>query len=316
VAIEVVCPRCTARLQVPEEAAEAQAKCPHCHEVFDVNNAFPSTPANALPVTEYRRPESGANPYPETRDDPIPDSNNPYAAPLSAFEQEQLTGIGVQQAPLQLGRVDPGKTFQLAWELLKANLPILVLTHLAFFMISFAIQLPHEVAQRNEMQQVSAVIYMVGTAFQWFLTIGLMLITIRVARAQPVEFGLLFAGAPWFIRFAIANVLFAFMVLVGLIAFIVPGIYLALRFWTVGYFIVERDCSVMEAFSLAGQFSEGNKASFIVVFAITIGVGIAGALMFCVGLIFAYPLIMMMWTITYMMMTRQPIHQPGITETR
>ena len=134
--------------------------------------------------------------------------------------------------------------------------------------------------------------------------------TLGVARGQRVEFGALFAGGPWFWRVVLCNILYGLMVLLGCIAFIIPGIYLAVRFWPATYFIVDRDCDVMQSFSLAGEHMEGNKLACIGVFFMGFLVAALGMLLFCVGFIFAYPVITTMSTIAYLMMTRQPIARP------
>lgn len=304
--IEVQCPRCAARLHVPDEAAGAQAKCPHCQEVFRVDGVEEATavaPPTPPPVTPANDPYAGlaetTNPYADPPKSSQPD--NPYAPPETDDTYEVAT---------QLGRVDPGMALQLSWDLLKANLPILVTTHGAFLLIQLVFQLISSVAEQNGQPFAVMAIALGSTAAQWFLTIGLIIVTLQVARGQQPEFGVMFSGGPWFARVAVANLLFGLMVGLGFVLFIVPGIYLALRFWPFQYFIIDRDCSISESFSLAGQFTEGNKMSCFALGCIGVVVFLAGLLMLCVGLFFAYPVIMMMWTVAYLMMTRQPIQRP------
>lgn len=304
-AIEVVCTNCYAKLRVPDEALGAQAKCPHCENVFDVDDVSDETMPPRPPQNEPLQPED-RNPFAEAVRDPAFDAANPYASPKSDEAAEPFV-----PGPIELGRVDAGMALQLAFELLKSNIPILLLTHCTFLLISFAVSSGAETAAQNGQQALGFVLNFGGTLFQWFMSIGIIIITLGVARGQRVEFGSLFAGGPYFVRMALYNVLFGLMVILGLLLFIVPGIYLALKFWPAGHFIVDRDCNLMKGFELAGQYTDGNKGACFVMFLIAFAVFLAGLLLFCVGFLFAYPLVTQMYTVAYLMMTRQQIHRPA-----
>jgi hypothetical protein len=212
---------------------------------------------------------------------------------------------------MQLGRVEPGMALQMSWELLKTNLPLLLTTHGTFLLIQLAFSSMSNIAEQNGQTGAVMAITLTSTLLQWFMTIGLIIVTLAIARGQQSEFGAMFSGNRWFLRVVLANILFGLMVGFGLLLFIIPGIYLALRFWPTHYFIVDRDCDVMEAFNLAGEYTEGNKMSCFGMAGLTFVVMLAGLLMFCVGIFFAYPIVSMMWTIAYLMMTRQPIQRPA-----
>lgn len=313
--LEVICPGCSAGLNVPDEARDAQAKCPHCGEVFDVKLAMTGSVGEGLAETEYTeaRPTEPPppTPPPETAWHQVRDEN-PYAAPQSDVRRPKGPSGGVAGVPLPShpGMVDPPKALELSWEIFKANMPILLFSHLAFAGISMAVAIPRELAAENGAEGAATFLHFIAIAVQWFLSVGLLRVTLRVARGQEADVGMLFQGGEQFFRFAMVSLLYGIIVGLGTLAFIVPGIYLALRFWPATYFVVDKDCGVSDAFTLAGQFTEGNKMSLIYVFFLSVAVMLLGAIALCVGLIVAYPVVSMMWTIAYMMMARQPIQRP------
>jgi uncharacterized membrane protein len=98
---------------------------------------------------------------------------------------------------------------------------------------------------------------------------------------------------------------------VGLLFLIVPGIYLAVRYWPGAHFIIDRGVSMREAFQLASAHTEGNLGQSVLLALYGFAVFVVGLLMCYIGLFVTLPLYSMLWTTAYLMITRQPIHQTG-----
>jgi uncharacterized membrane protein len=143
----------------------------------------------------------------------------------------------------------------------------------------------------------------------WF-TIGATRIMLQVSRNQPPNLGLLLQSAPFLIRTFFATLLFGILLLGGLILFIIPGIYVILTYWNYTYFIVDRNCGVLEAFRLAKVHASGNRLSIFVIGLIISGLGLLGVLACCLGWIATSPFCMLLLVITYLTMTGQPFVQP------
>jgi len=212
--------------------------------------------------------------------------------------------------PLELGKLDPAKAFRLALEIVKANLSIVFVTHIMFLSASVVVQASTEAAMQAGISGVAPLVQVAGIVAVIWLSVGLTNVTLQLARGVPTPVETLFSGRNCLIRVAIFNVVFVIIVGIGCVAFIVPGIYLMLRFWSGSYFIIDRDCNVSEAFQLASTFSEWNKVSSLQLACLSFGMAVLGLSFFGVGFILVYPLINLMWTIAYMMMTRQPIQRP------
>ena len=103
--------------------------------------------------------------------------------------------------------------------------------------------------------------------------------------------------------------------IVGFALVIVPGVLLLLMFWPAYYLIADARTGVMESFSVARRITEGNWGSAFVLYMMSIGISLLGCLAFCVGLLFAAPLISVMWAVAYLMMSGQLMpYGPGYVE--
>ena len=103
--------------------------------------------------------------------------------------------------------------------------------------------------------------------------------------------------------------LFGIIVGLGCLALIVPGVYLAMRYWSFMHFIVDKDCGIMESLKLAGEASKGNMGETFLLGLISFGLVILGYIMLCFGILVTMPVIYLSLTIAYLMMTAQPFRQ-------
>jgi len=132
-----------------------------------------------------------------------------------------------------------------------------------------------------------------------FLTLGATRIGLNVVSGRPFSVDMLFGQGDKVIRAFFANILFVLMIAIGFLLLIFPGIYLLLRYGLYMTAIVDKNMSIMDAFSYSSRLTENNKVNLFVVFLLTVCVVIAGCAALLVGLLFAYPMIMLMWIIAY-----------------
>ena len=132
-----------------------------------------------------------------------------------------------------------------------------------------------------------------------FLILGATRLGLKLVSGEKFDIGMLFSGGPWLFKGFIAHLLYWIMVIVGLIFFIFPGIYLAIRFGMVQPAIVDRNMGVIEAFKYSSRITQNNRVELFLILLFTIGITIAGCIAMIVGLLFAYPLIFLMWIVAY-----------------
>lgn len=132
-----------------------------------------------------------------------------------------------------------------------------------------------------------------------FLMLGFIRIGLNIVSGKEFSVGMLFGEGGKVVRAFFAQILFGLMIGLGLLLLIFPGIYLALRYSQYMNAIVDKDMGIMDAFNYSASITTNNKANLFVIFLFTIGIIIAGCLAFIVGLIFAYPMIGVMWIVAY-----------------
>ena len=314
--IEFNCSSCGQRLRVPDGMGGKQTKCPKCEAIMAIPASAPSTSTDGLAATN---PSSGPQAFSEQA--------NPYAAPAAATQFES----GGVSGPLQHNELNASSALTIAWELFKENMGMLVGAYLIIIGISMAFSVVSAVAQIVIVQAegggfpngggggtpasvaVNILMSLASWLVQIWLSIGLIAITLKVAKRQPATVGMLFSGGKYYLRGLGTTIIFGLGIAFGLLLFIVPGIWAACKWWPYLHFIVDRDCDAMESFALAGQHTEGNKGQSFVMGLIALGLAILGAMLCFVGLLFTYPLASVMFSVAYVMMTGQ-LRPAGSTE--
>jgi uncharacterized membrane protein len=342
--IEFRCPSCQQQLRVPDDSAGKNAKCPKCGTIaaiptpggFSAGSPAPASvppgqppsfPASSFSPAAPSYPQAtpagspfgdaaqaaGGNPF--AADYPAKPSLNPYASPAAGYAP---TNLGLPSLPVTNQRVEVGHVWNYAWQVWQLNLGLLVGVTLAVIGVSYAVGIPLGVIQvvldQNDQHEASVAVAILGNllsyAVQTFLGIGQAIIGLKLARQQPASFSDLFAGGSRFLPVLAVMLLGTVALLFGFALCIVPGIILALMFWPCYYLAVDGKTSVLDSFSVAYTVTEGNYLTAFLLWLLTIAVMILGFLALCIGVLFAIPLVTVLWTTAYLMMSGQiPVPQ-------
>lgn len=132
-----------------------------------------------------------------------------------------------------------------------------------------------------------------------FFMLGFTRIGLNVVSGKPFGVGMLFGGGKWLLQGVIGYLLYWLMVGVGLILFIVPGVYLMLRFGMFQNAIVDRNLSAIAALRYSSELTANNRANLFVLFLFAIVIMFAGCAALLVGMLFAYPVMWLSWIVAY-----------------
>lgn len=132
-----------------------------------------------------------------------------------------------------------------------------------------------------------------------FLLLGLTRIALNIVSGREFSIGMLFGGGKKLLPAIGATILYSLMVGVGFMLFIVPGVYLALRFGFYRTAMVDRDLGVFESFHYSSALTTNNRFSLFVLALLTILIIVTGIIALCVGLIFAIPVAFLSWVVAY-----------------
>jgi uncharacterized membrane protein len=106
------------------------------------------------------------------------------------------------------------------------------------------------------------------------------------------------------------------MIFIGFLLFIVPGVYLLLRYGQFMSAMVDRNLGVMDSLTYSSSITTNNRLNLFLLGLLAIAIIIAGVLALLVGLIFAYPVVWLSWMVAYRWMQyghRAAQDHPGTT---
>jgi hypothetical protein len=147
-----------------------------------------------------------------------------------------------------------------------------------------------------------------------FLGLGLTRIGLNLVSGKPVEVSMLFGEGRKLLRAICASILFGIMMFVGLILFIIPGIYVALRFGQYMNAIVDRDMGIMESLAYSSSITKNNRFNLCQLALLSFFIVLAGFIALVVGVIFAGPVAWLSWLVAYRWMQyggRAAMDPPG-----
>lgn len=159
----------------------------------------------------------------------------------------------------------------------------------------------------------------ISTIASVFLMLGATRIGLNIVSGKPFDVGMLFSGGKFLLKGFFAYLLYMVMLVVGFLLLVVPGIIVIIRFGMYQNAIVDRNMGIIESLRYSWELTRGNSMNLFVVFLFSILVLAAGCIALMVGLLFAFPMMWLMWIVAYRWlqyggravmddpMTRQPL---------
>jgi hypothetical protein len=301
--IKFSCTNCGSVLNVKDEYAGKSAKCPKCQTVLKIPAASEPDP---LGNADLSAPLPGPVPLNEPSFEAP--ASNPYSAPNTRATgptgSRSAAGVGHPTA------ADVGNVLSHAMKVWQNNLGILVGVTAIFFAILFVFGFVSEIlnevliAAVNEPLFVIPVILTINVIqylLQWYLTMGMTKVALSVSRGRPASVGMLFDGE-YYLPYVLACFVGTLALVFGLVLLVIPGIILGLYFWPYATFIADGKAGTFDSFSKAAEIAKLNMGTTIVLALASVGIMLVGFLALCVGILFAAPLVSVIWATAYLMM--------------
>lgn len=260
---------------------------------------------------------------------------NPYATPGSAWGPSApvLSGEALEEIVPGSEPIDIMACVKRGFTLTGRHFGIILLVGLSYIGITLAADFIFSLMDENlglkpiqsptagsngggSQQQGSPLNILLSQALSVFLSLGVTRIGLNLVSGQAVSLGMLFGGGSKWLRAALATLLFAIMVGVGLLLLIVPGIYLALKYGQFQAAIVDRNLGVIDAFKYSSEITKNNRMNLFGLALVSVLISLAGCLALMVGLLFALPVIWLSWAVAYRWMqygNRVVQDHPGTT---
>ena len=104
-----------------------------------------------------------------------------------------------------------------------------------------------------------------------------------------------------FLTTILANII----IVIGFVCFIIPGIYLAIRLQFYCFAIIDKDANPIESLKESWRITNGKTASLFLILLISIGICIAGLLLFIVGIVPAVIIILAAQAVAYKLLAKE-----------
>ena len=147
----------------------------------------------------------------------------------------------------------------------------------------------------TELQIVSGIFLVI----QLFLSLGFIKVMFRLIDNEHVEVVDLFNNVRPFFSYFVAYFLYAIAVVLGTLLFVIPGIFIAIRFQFYPYFVLNGTHSSILALQKSYYLTENLTLDLFLFGLSVIGLNIAGVFFLGIGIIFTYPLTTMATAMIY-----------------
>ena len=121
-------------------------------------------------------------------------------------------------------------------------------------------------------------------------------------------------SVPTILRYIAASVLYALIVLLGLVLLVVPGLVWAVTYGFYGYAVVDKGLSAAEALSYSRAITKGKRWRIFALSAFVIAANMAGMMFFGIGLLITIPITALAWTRAYRALSAAYEHARGENE--
>ena len=184
-----------------------------------------------------------------------------------------------------------------AWELVKANFWFLVGLTFALLLVSNFFSY---ISDLLETEGLIFTLSIISWVIQVFLSIGIINISLKLARGEVASWGDLWTKRHLFWRYIGGSILYALIVSVGLLLLIIPGVIWALKYQFFTYILVDKELSIWAALKDSSRLAQGHKGNIFVLNILLTLIAVLGLLLFFIGLLAAMPIIWLTYALVYL----------------
>lgn len=140
---------------------------------------------------------------------------------------------------------------------------------------------------------IAVIFYVLGFFVSVYVHMATVYISLKVYRGEKPEFSDIFGANKYYWRFLLADILYGLIVMIGFILCIIPGIYFGIKYHFYGYIIIEQDAGVIDSLKLSWDITKGAWWDLFLLFILLWLITLAGVILCGVGLLFAWPIVIM-----------------------
>jgi len=148
-------------------------------------------------------------------------------------------------------------------------------------------------------------VWLASVIIQMIIGMGLIKISLKFCDKQKARFEDLLEPINLFIPYLLGSILYALIVMGGMILLIIPGIIWAVKFGLFSYGIIDRKLDSIESLKFSSKVTQGVKWNLFLFWLLCALINFAGALMLGVGLFITAPVTMIAYAYVYRKLAAQ-----------
>ena len=182
------------------------------------------------------------------------------------------------------------ETVRFGWEIAKKHFVFFLKVFVAIFLVTLAFQAVSYLLQEQP-SFITGVVTIISIIIGYILDLGLIKIILNFADSKQSEISTLFSITKprTIFKYFVGDLIYNLVVVLGIIFFIIPGIYLAIKLHYYRYLIVDKDLGLFEAFNESARLTQGVKMELFKFYLVLILMNIIGFFAFLVGLLLTVP---------------------------
>jgi uncharacterized membrane protein len=139
-------------------------------------------------------------------------------------------------------------------------------------------------------ESYNIVMHLIYMLLQFIISMGVIKGFLQVIRGKEVNMETFTSMFPLIIKYLVAQIILSVIIFVGLIFFIVPGIYFAIKYMFAPYLVIDKEMGPIEAMKASAKLTKGIKWDIIGFIAAIVILMYSGIIALLVGLIITVPL--------------------------
>lgn len=204
-----------------------------------------------------------------------------------------------------------GSSFSAGWALFKSRAGFFVGVYLLANIIMGVPYFITVALSANDQGGAAFIFNIITMIVAAIIGIGMTTIALAALDKKPLGVGLLFGNINRLGSVIVAYILFGVMVFAGMVLFVIPGIFLAVRFSMCMLFIVDKGMGPIDALKASWRATDGHFFDVFLFFLAVVGLEILGSIPLFLGLLIVVPVVMLSAAHFYRTLSSMPKAAPA-----
>lgn len=186
-----------------------------------------------------------------------------------------------------------------AWEIFKKNLNVILIL-IGVYFVYYVAQYGSNYLFKNSF--IATILSLVFLIVSLVIQLGAYNLMLKIVDGHKADIKDLYAypnALNKVIRNIVAGLIVGVIVVGGLLLFIIPGIYLAVRLMFFTYYIIDKDASIVDSIKMSWALTKGGVVNLFLLGLMFAAINFVGALLFGIGLAVTLPLTFLATALLY-----------------